>query len=399
MNLKELSAALKIDKELPESLVGIFDSVIGKKELYGKEYICYIQGEYRLFEERIFDLILGAHTDVLSREELLSWLLLSIEYIKECKSSEEMQMMPMPEPDGTPAGDFLSLLAILPFIERGIREYEKRGFSRESALREFGVFNEHVRWREDNLGRAMFPPASFRWTSRHLFARIFRSGSLSFELTEILHSIAVLENKITGNAEVVMTDRKFHKSGLVFGGPGLTDEEDSFEADFVETENEFIACRAVDGCAEKERIVYPKNEWKISAQRGDDAVYIHIPGDADLSFEALKHSIRDGMRIIKTYYPERKDKFCYTRTWLLSSGIADFLDPSSKILTFAKIFKRYPTPTDGMEIMGYLFPSNIEKTEDLPESTSLQRRVKKFLLEGGHIYGGGGIITDNEFYV
>ncbi len=48
--------------------------------------------------------------------------------------------------------------------------------------------------------------------------------------------------------------------------------------------------------------------------------------------------------------------------------------------------------------MGYLFPSNIENYEQLPEDTSLQRKIKKVYLDGGYIYGGGGIITDKNFY-
>ena len=398
MKLAELSRSLKINQKLPESLEPIFNNVIGKKELFSQEYISYIQSKYSIFDDEILELVLNAYTDILNREELLLWSLLCIEYVNECKSSEEMQLMPMPDPDGTLAGDFISLIAIIPFIERGIEQYEKRGLSRQIALEAMRVFNEHVRWREETLGRAMFPPASFRWTSRHLFARIFRCGSLNFELTEILHSIAVLENRTTGETEVVMTDRKFHNSGLVFGGPGLTDDRGAYEADFIETENEFIACRAQDGYVQKERRVYPKNEWQLSSQKGDDAVYLHIPGDADLSLETLRQSISDGMKIIRACYPERNDKFCYTRTWLLSPNISNFLNPESKILSFAKLFKRYPTPTDGREIMGYLFPSDIENLEDLPESTSLQRRVKQFLLAGGHVYGGGGIITDTKIY-
>ncbi len=51
----------------------------------------------------------------------------------------------------------------------------------------------------------------------------------------MLHSVAMLENKLTGERAVAMTDRKFHKSGLVFGGPGLTDEDGFLTLIFVET--------------------------------------------------------------------------------------------------------------------------------------------------------------------
>ena len=48
--------------------------------------------------------------------------------------------------------------------------------------------------------------------------------------------------------------------------------------------------------------------------------------------------------------------------------------------------------------MGYLFPANIEDYTKLPEDTSLQRKIKKVYLDGGYIYGGGGIILDREYY-
>lgn len=396
MNISELSSALKIEADIPENAVRIYDSFDGSEKLYDESYIISFQEKYSLFSERNFAILRTAYKDLMGKEELLRWVILAVRYIEMCKTAEEMQLMPMPAEDGTAAGDFASLLAILPSIEIAIDRYESRGFSRQTAIELMSFFDSNINWREECEGRPFFPPRAFKWLSRWIFARVFICGSLLFELTEMLHSVAVLENRLTGEAEVVMTDRKFHRSGLVFGGPGLADEEGCFEADFIETENEFIGYRAIDGYASKERKVYSKSEWSMVLKKGNDAVYVHMPIGADISKEAVKRSISEAMRIIKARYPERNDSYFYTRTWLLSPNLAEHLNATSKILEFSNIFEKYPTPTDGRELMGYLFPANIENYEQLPEDTSLQRKIKKVYLDGGYIYGGGGIILRKE---
>ena len=103
------------------------------------------------------------------------------------------------------------------------------------------------------------------------------------------------------------------------------------------------------------------------------------------------------MRIVKERFSE-KIKFAFCRSWLLSPNVSQCLNPDSKIIAFENVFHRYPIQSTGKELMAFLFRMSPDNYEDLPEETSLQRKIKRIYLDGGYIYAGAGVITDEEFY-
>ena len=396
--LSELTSAVGITGEIPQQMYEIYDRLELKDNIYEAEYLEYVQNEFSLFDESNFRALKVAHSALGNNKNLLKWALLSIEYIKNCKTPDEMQKVPMPYFDGTPEVDLVSLLVTLPFIKDAVARYESYGYTREDALKEMKAFNSCINIYKDETGRAAYLPSLFSWNSRKIFATLFRSDAFEFELTSHYLPVMLLRNNETGEHRAVMTDGVFHKSGMVLGCPGLTETEGSFGPHFIETDTEIVGYEGKDGYALNKLSVFKKSEWTPTLRVGDPAIYMHIPKKTDISPESVMKSVRSGMMKARRFF-EEDIKYCYTHTWLLSPNLHECLNAGSNITAFRDMFYRIPVHSTGKELMPFLFTrKKIERYEDRPEATSLQRRVKQKYLNGEVIYAGAGILTDDKFY-
>ena len=64
----------------------------------------------------------------------------------------------------------------------------------------------------------------------------------------------------------------------------------------------------------------------------------------------------------------------------------------SKLSGFANTFIRYPLKGKGRNGFSNVFPGHRGPESDLPENTTLQRKIKALYLNGGHTWGAGGIV-------
>ena len=83
-------------------------------------------------------------------------------------------------------------------------------------------------------------------------------------------------------------------------------------------------------------------------------------------------------------------------SWLLSPVLKDLLPPDSRILRFQRVFDLTPGSGDEREaVLQWVFrltPSQQQgvSLDALPENTSLQKNLKRFLLSGGVFTAAGG---------
>ncbi len=135
-------------------------------------------------------------------------------------------------------------------------------------------------------------------------------------------------------------------------------------------------------------------EYEINDE--ENAVSIHIPGDADLSEEKLEASYAQQAAFFREYFPEAAGRPRMCDSWLLSPALKDLLPPDSRILSFAahfQITKVDPDATDYLEWVYKLAAGQQDhvKPEDLREDTSLQRKMKAYLERGGKVGIAWGI--------
>ena len=88
------------------------------------------------------------------------------------------------------------------------------------------------------------------------------------------------------------------------------------------------------------------------------------------------------------YFSEFSPKFFMCDSWLLCPKLADILEPDSNTVKFMKLWQPIDYPKDNSaqaveRVFGFGFNRN--EIEHAPETTGLQRRLKKYLLSGGNI--------------
>ncbi len=132
---------------------------------------------------------------------------------------------------------------------------------------------------------------------------------------------------------------------------------------------------------------YESGEWE-----GKKLLSVHIPSDADLSPEKVDVSLSFARKFFASHFPEYADaKFaCYS--WLLSPALEKLLPENSKIIQFRRRFEilEVNENADGYKL--WVYKTTTLPPEEFPENTSLQRNMKKYILNGGKIGEALGII-------
>ncbi|SDF97443.1 acyltransferase domain-containing protein [Marvinbryantia formatexigens] len=134
-------------------------------------------------------------------------------------------------------------------------------------------------------------------------------------------------------------------------------------------------------------------EYEWTRYENKPAIAVHIPSDADFRDASVEESLRQSVEFCKKYYPEYTGCRYTCDSWLLSPKLGALLDESSNIRKFQRRFDLISTNPDDREFIQWLFHVSAETDcRKLKEDTSLQRKVKKVLLEGDNIGSAYGVM-------
>lgn len=120
-------------------------------------------------------------------------------------------------------------------------------------------------------------------------------------------------------------------------------------------------------------------------EKDEKTISLHIPSDANLQKEAVAESIHDFFEFREKFFPDWVDAKIYCESWMLSPALREFMDENSNILQFQNLFIEEKTDYNSMAVLDWVFPGYHIVSEDLPENTSLQRKMKRYLLQDGKI--------------
>lgn len=126
----------------------------------------------------------------------------------------------------------------------------------------------------------------------------------------------------------------------------------------------------------------------------EKTISVHIPSDADLRQEGVWKSLNDFYDFRKRFFPEWENVKIYCNSWLLSPALKELLDNTSNIINFQKLFTIETTNYDSLSVLQWVFPGHNEISENLQEGTSLQRKMKDYLLQGKKIGSAKGRLND-----
>lgn len=123
------------------------------------------------------------------------------------------------------------------------------------------------------------------------------------------------------------------------------------------------------------------------------AIEVHIPQGEPLSLEACLDSFDQAKAFFDRFFPQSEPECFMCHSWLLCPNLAHVLDETSNIVRFMRLWTRVSCEPDNSaqsieRVFGFRFDK--EQLADAPEHTSLQRRMKPYLLSGGTLDAAAG---------
>lgn len=134
-------------------------------------------------------------------------------------------------------------------------------------------------------------------------------------------------------------------------------------------------------------------EFEKCIKDGKCMVDMHIPSDALLTRENCLDSIQKSKAFFEKYDKRFVDVPYTCESWLLSPVLKELLPENARIIQFQNMFQIDHVDKEDQSFMEWVFKRNDIPVEDLPESTSLQRKIKSHLQQGGWIGEAKGILN------
>ncbi len=133
-----------------------------------------------------------------------------------------------------------------------------------------------------------------------------------------------------------------------------------------------------------------QSEWdlpdkKEPIRKGDPVFSIHIPQGEKLDIISVKQSLGQAIQ----FFSEQRPYICHS--WLLFPGLSEVLEGNSNILQFQKLFHILMLDFDSREAECRIYPRLQDDPDMYPETTSLQRKARQYLLSGKKLGCGTGI--------
>lgn len=126
-------------------------------------------------------------------------------------------------------------------------------------------------------------------------------------------------------------------------------------------------------------------EYEIKHLENDVVIGIHIPSDADFSPISVEESLNSAYGFFAKNYSSLGDVEYRCHSWLLDEQLKNMLHKNSNIINFQNRFEIFDRGEEETEFLEWVFNTKSTDYNNLPEKTSLQKKMKKHLLEGGTI--------------
>ena len=275
----------------------------------------------------------------------------------------------------------------------------KRGFSQERidyVMQLYGSTVSNYKSRNEGRPGAM----AWRYYQRAIDGRLLNMGRLQIDLyTKASDRAVVFENR-KGEIVHLATNARFHREGYALGSKNYTDEEGAFDTVIEESADAYIGHPYDEyGRAKCEKVTLPKNEWKKIITPDDYMVGLHIPSKGRLTPELVDESLADTKEFLAKHFPEFEYRGFKCHSWLIDRQLVDLLGEESNISKFSNRFHRISVKNNGKGVFSFVYhiPETKEPAiEELPENTTLERRLKEHFRSGGAIYEVDGFILKDQ---
>lgn len=138
-------------------------------------------------------------------------------------------------------------------------------------------------------------------------------------------------------------------------------------------------------------------EYEMTIEDNKKRISIHIPSDANIVSSNLRKSYLEARDFFADYYPEFANVDMICGSWLLAPALRTILPGSSKIIQFQNSFQLTSQEEDSLGFLDWVYGRRDIPFENLPEETSLQRKLKNYLKNGGKVEWANGTLISNPF--
>lgn len=390
LELKALAERLGIAK-CPEVLDSAFEVLRKKGTLScAADTLAQLQAEFDPFG-KYYDFLLKGALKIQQNEDLLAWLSLGVYYCKDV-TEKEAASFPLPPCDESLARNaFPALLIAMEFPET-VKRYRARGLDDAAIKKNLENLQENICVHEIASGQAGLNAGLYDWMTYYTKARIFDHNGFNFQAWKWNDESILLKHRQRDEYVFLMQKGSYTAKGTLVGMRGAEELPALFDATLEESEEAFIGYRTCGMHVSTVREKFAKDEWEAVLRPGDDVINFHIPRGADFTPAHVEKSIAEGAALAARYYPECNFKYTICTSWMLDLKLLDVLPENSKIAQFIRHFLVRPSlDTAGIACMSFVWPGEQGSIEELSEKTSLQRGIKRMMLDGKFNFWSTGV--------
>ncbi len=133
-------------------------------------------------------------------------------------------------------------------------------------------------------------------------------------------------------------------------------------------------------------------ELELEYRDDQHTIHLHIPSGARIDLASCRASFEAMERFTADHYPDKAGYRYMVDSWLLSPALREVLGEDSRILRFQQCFTLEQWDPEGDEFMQWVYGRTDIPYAELPEETTLQRKLKQYLLRGGRIGSAWGYL-------
>lgn len=390
LELKALAGRLGI-AECPETLEPAFEALRKKGTISCvADTLAELHADFDPFGE-YYDFLLQGAVEIQQSEDLFTWLSLGVYYCKDA-TEKEAAGFPLPPCDESLARDVFPALLIAMEFPETVKRYRACGLDDRAIKKNLENLQENIHVQKITSGRVGLNAGLYGWMTHYTKARIFDYKGFNFQAWKWNDESILLRHRQKDEYVFLMQKGSYTAKGTLVGMRGAEELPALFDATLEESEEAFIGYRTCGMRVSTVRETFSKEEWEAVLRPGDDVINFHIPRGADLTPAHVEESIAQGAALAARYYPECNFKYTICTSWMLDLKLLDVLPAASKIAQFIRHFLVRPSlDTAGVACMSFVWPGETGSIEELSENTSLQRGIKRMMLDGKFNFWSTGV--------
>lgn len=361
-----------------------------------KEYFDEFNKKYSLFSKYL-DVINEARELLKKDETLLLFVCILSRAVLKFSINEILCDLNLPKTENEEmkkAYDFAPMFALLPSVERTVKRFRERNIPESVISEVLKQYEGVISTFEQRFGYPAYNGTYFGWMLLTVNNSILTIGRLQYEMRDFSGKLCAFKNR---SGEMILLADKItvNEDGVGIKYAGLKNKSGELYCEVTESDGYYEGNIIKDGFVTREKVKLSKDEWEKVLSHGDMSISIHIPKGGSMKDEDCVESYKEAKRIFRENYPDVDFKAYFCHSWLLDPQLKSMLKPESNIMKFSERYMLYPyEESDNDDVFMFVFTDTFKSYDELPETTSLMRSLKKHYMSGNFIYVCGGILKD-----